>query len=261
MKPIFVLIAFWFLAFPILFISCVSKQYPMTQNYQETQYRTEYAREVYTENQTSLSANSGERQLYSYFNWSAAGLSFQGHPGIYYLGYDVPDWTSYDNISLRLSIWRQQQFEPASLAVFDMSKTGHVPSPEPLLTEEIQTQTPGWYLLQGNASETWLKSANAMLNKAKFLGGYSYFRNRAADPQVIVLNAGRPSSIAVIFSAVQNKWNEGITVDALWTRNTIVSQQVTRERQVERQVPYQVQKQRTVYQIRQVPIWETIFSP
>jgi hypothetical protein len=253
MKAIFKLLLLLVLVCPLLLLACISKEYPVTQNYQETQYKTEVTTESYTENQTAVHTESGEYALTPYYNWSTANF--------YYYGYEIPEAQSYDNISLRLSMWPQLQYEPMMLRVFDMSKTGHIPSPEPLSAEETSPAPPDWYFITGTASTTWLKSANTMINQAKLLGATSYRWSQVADPQVLVLKAGKPNSIALIITQAQNKWNFRVNLDALWSRNTTDYQPVTKQRQLSKQVPFQVERQRTVYQVRQVPFWELIISP
>jgi hypothetical protein len=252
MKAIFKLLLLLVLVCPLLFLACVSKEYPVTQNYQETQYKTEVTTESYTENQAVVHTESGEYALTPYYNWSVANF--------YYYGYEIPDAQSYDNISLRLSIWPQLQYEPVLLRILDMSKTGHIPSPEPLAAEEQLSQIPSWYLITGTASATWLKSANTMIEQAKLLGATSCRWSQAADPQILILKAGKPKSIALIITNLQNKWNCRVNLDALWSRNTTDYQPVTKQRQLSKQVPSQVERQRTTYQVRQVPFWELIFS-
>ena len=89
MKVIYQFLLLLILVFPLFFIACVSKEYPVTQNYQETQYKTEITTESYTENQTITSIESGEYALVPYFNWSTANF--------YYYGYEIPDWPPCDN--------------------------------------------------------------------------------------------------------------------------------------------------------------------
>jgi hypothetical protein len=253
MKVIYRLLLPAALACTVSFAACMSKEFATTQNYQETQYTTETGTELYTDNQTTIQSESGELPLTPYFNWSTAGF--------YYYGYEIPDAKSYDNMSLRLSIWPQLQYEPALLRVFDMSKTGQIPSPEPLPPEEQLPELPQWYLIKGSASLTWLQSANTMINQSRFLGATNYLFSKSADPQIIVLNASRATSIAIIITGPTNKWNCRINLDALWSRDTLKYEAVTKQRQVSKQVPFQVERQRTVYQTRQVPFWEIILSP
>jgi hypothetical protein len=253
MKPIHALVILLFLICPSSFLACVTREFPVTQAYQETQYRTEYTNETYTENNTSIKSDTGEFELHSYYSWHTVDLS--------YYGYEIPDSATYDNISLRFSIWGQLQAEPVMLRIFDMSKTGQISSPEPLLVEDVPQPLPDWYLIRGIASPDWLKTANTMINQAKFLGGSNYIWSQAADPQIVVLKAGKPASIAVLVSGPQNRWNSRFSIDVLWTRNIIEYSQAAKQRQVAHQVPYHVQKQRTVFQARQVPFWEAFSSP
>jgi hypothetical protein len=167
MKRIYSTVILSLIVSSIPFSGCAYKTYPTVQTFQETRYRTEYSNEPYTENKTIVSADTGEFELSSYFKWHTSNVS--------YYGYEIPDAASYDNVSLRFSIWRQLQPEPVVLRVFDVSDTGQIPSPEPLLSEELrQESVPDWYLLTGNASSEWLKLANSTINQARFLGGSEY---------------------------------------------------------------------------------------
>ena len=262
MKIIFWHVPASILAGLLLLTSCVSKEFPVTENYFETQYKTEYETRVSSENQTAIiSTKTGEFALPSYFGWSSSILSFQGSSNLYYYGYEIPDSSSYDNIRLRVSIWQQMKAEPAVIRVFDMSKVGQLSSPMPLSADEVLDKIPKWYMIKGTATNSWLEEANSMMNQARFLGGSNYTWSKPANPQVIELDAGRADKIAVIVSGPQNKWNAAVTLDALWTLNTLDQHQITTETQVPKQVSFQVQKQRTVYKVRQVPIWELFFSP
>jgi hypothetical protein len=253
MKVIYQFLLLLILVCPLFFIACVSKEYPVTQNYKETQYKTEITTESYTENQTTVSIESGEYALIPYFNWSTANF--------YYYGYEIPDWPPCDNISLRLSMWSQLQHEPVTLRVFDMSKTGQIPFPEPISANEASSQSPTWYIITGTASAQWLRLANTMINQAKFLGATSYLWSQSVDPQILVLKAGKPSSIAIIITGAQNKWNCRVSLDAIWSRINVNYQPVTKEKQVSKQVPFEVERQRTVYQVKQVPFWNIVLSP
>lgn len=244
-----------------LYTACLSQEYPVTENYEETLYKTELSSETYTENETSLHTDSGEFAITSYFKWSSANLSFASVPNVYYYGYDIPGADLYDDIRLRVSVWQQLQQEIARVSIFDMSKTGQIESPLPTSEGMVTEEMPESNLITGGASSTWLKSANSIINHAKFLGGTSYLWSKHSDPQVFYLDAGKASSIAVIVSGPTNKWNGSVDLDVIWSRTSSSQQTVTTERQVTKQVPYQVERQRTVYKIKQIPFWEIMFSP
>jgi len=76
MKVICQILLLLILLCPLFSIACISKEYPVTQNYQETQYKTEITTESYTENQTVIHVESGEYPLTSYFNWSTANFYY-----------------------------------------------------------------------------------------------------------------------------------------------------------------------------------------
>jgi hypothetical protein len=64
------------------------------------------------------------------------------------------------------------------------------------------------------------------------------------------------------FGILATTWNYySITSVRLnWTDETIGKKTVTGERQVPYQVPYQVEKQRTVYKTETVPFWDAILG-
>lgn len=233
-------------------VSCVNREYTLTQDYTVTENKTENITESYTENETYMSISSGEFELPSFNSWGVSNF--------YYYGYDVPDWDLYDNISLRIVIPAPPQYEPESITVFDMSKPGHISYPEPpIVGEDTTTDETANYFITGTASHNWLKAANSALVQAKFLGAKTNLWSNGNDPQTIELDAGKASKIAIIISDPQYKWNTYLRLFVRWTASTPAYHPVTRERIVQNQVPYQVVRQRTYYQIKSVPIWETFF--
>jgi hypothetical protein len=261
MKPIKCLLLIALVSFSAVLSSCVSKEYTMTQDYVATENRTEYVTESYTENETYVSVSSGEYELPSFNSWTSFDITFNNVGNLYYYGYDIPDADIYDNISLKIEIWRPPQYEVESITVFDATKTGHLSYPEPpVVGEETTTATTGNYIIIGNASNDWLGNANTWLSQSKFLGARSNLWSNQDNPQIIELDAGKAQKIAVIICGPQNRWNTNIRLTILWTIIKPDYGPVDKERTVEKLVPYQVMKQRTYYEIRHIPIWETFFS-
>jgi hypothetical protein len=113
----------------------------------------------------------------------------------------------------------------------------------------------------GGVSDTWLDAANIQINQALFLGGRTYLWSKEENPQILELNAGRAKRIGIILCGPQYGWNARATVSATWSQTITSYQPVTKERQIEKQVPYTVKKQKTIYETRQVPFWEVLLSP
>lgn len=239
-------------SFTGILLSCVNKEYPITQDYIATENRTEYTTESYTENETYFSVSSGEYELPSFTSWAVSNF--------FYYGYDIPDADIYDNISLRIVVWKPPQYEQEMIRVFDVTKTDHLAYPEPQVPgEETTAQNTVSNIITGTASDRWLKAANAWINQSKFLGGRNNLWSNQDNPQTIELNAGKAQKIAVLISGPENKWNASISLFIRWTIYSPVYGPVNKERTVQKQIPSQVVKQRTTYEIRPVPIWETIF--
>ncbi|MGA2367350.1 MAG: hypothetical protein ABSF74_02100 [Dehalococcoidia bacterium] len=233
----------------------------MTQDYNATENRTEYITESYTENETYTSVSSGEYELPSFTNWTSFDVTLNNLGNLFYYGYDITDPDNYDNISLKIEIWKPPQYEMESISVFDVTKTGHLSYPEPPIAgEETTTDNTSSYVINGTASNRWLENANALITRAKFLGARTNLWSNQDNPQLIQLDAGKAQKIGIIISGPGNKWNTTIRLFVLWTINTPVYGPVNKERTVQKQVPYQVVKQRTYYEIKHVPIWETFFT-
>ncbi|MHB8085799.1 MAG: hypothetical protein ACYDHZ_08235 [Dehalococcoidia bacterium] len=240
-------------SFTGILMSCVNKEYSTTQNYVVTENRTEYVTESYTENETYMAVSSGEFELPSFNNWEWGNAC--------YYGYDVPDADSYDNISLKIEIWKPPQYEPETITFLDVTKTGHLSYPDlPVEGEETSTENTQNYVITGTASNAWLKAANEWLQQSKFLGGKANLWSNQDNPQVMELDAGKAQKIGILIIGPVNKWNTTPKLFIKWTINYPVYGPVTKVRNVEKQVPYQVVKQRTYYEIKPVPIWETLLS-
>ncbi len=241
-------------------VSCVNKEYPLTQNYTVTENRTENITESYTENETYMSISSGEFELPSFNSWTSFDISLNGSGNFYYYGYDVPDW-GLTIISASKSRYGSTSIRVGKNYGLDMTKTGHISYPEPPLVgeEAATTNETSNYSITGTASNNWLKSANDALAQAKFLGAMTNLWSNLDNPQVIELNAGKAAKIAIIVSGPQNKWNTYPRLFVRWTASTPFSRPVVRERIIQNEVPYQVVKQRMYYQIKSVPFWETLF--
>ena len=291
MKYIDITIRLLLLILPLVAASCVPREYPLTSTVTETAYRTEYVTEAYTENETTVDAVTNSCELPVYYSWFSNNIAFNGQTRFWYIAYDIPPWPAYDNLRLTVSIWKQYQYELASIRILDMTEGGHLTTPDPgtdgdtgkgqvtwtwitpsttssvssssasssgaseTSTEESTTSSS----TSGGASTTWLDAANVQINQARFLGGRTNLWSRPEDPQVFELDAGRAQKIGIIICGPENQWNARVTLRGTFTRNIVSYKTVVRERQVEKQVPYQIQKQQTINQVRQVPFWE-IFS-
>jgi len=276
------------LILPAFISSCISREYPVTSAETGTAYRTEYVTTTYTENETTVDSVTDSYELPTYYTWYSQNIAFNGQTNFWYLAYDIPQTPTYDNLRLKVSIWKQLQYETASIRILDMTKGGHLTTPAPAIYGDTGLGQVAWTWITasttgtttsssssggtsenpseeatvsttGGASTTWLDMANIQINQARFLGGRTNLWSRPENPQVFDLDAGRAQKIGVIICGPQNQWNARVTLEGTFTRNTVSHETVTRERQEAKQAPYEVEKQVTTYETRQVPFWE-IFS-
>jgi hypothetical protein len=146
-----------------------------------------------------------------------------------------------------------------------MSPRGQVLQP-PSISPSDPLQPPAvewrWISSEGDTStiSNWLNTANIKFNFARFLGAQSDLWMNRANAYAIEFDTRGARDIAVIISAPTIAQNARYTASLIWSDN--ITENVTRT--LERQFPYRVErrteKQRTVYQTRQVPFWETLFN-
>ncbi len=242
-------------------IACIGKQVAVTQSYYETEYRTDNFTETYTENLTPSSSLSGEYELPSYYRWTSSDITFVGFANVHYFGYDIQDASLYDDVRLKILVWKQPQYETASILVYDTSKPGQLSYPDPAGTgETVEEDTSSYKINGGNVSAGWLHTANQWIGQARLLGGRTNLWSSKDDPQVIELKAGKATKVAVIVSGPADSWNVSMALHVAWTINPGGQQLAVRERTAQKQTPYQVLRQKTVYQVKQVPFWEAILS-
>jgi len=267
--------------------SCISKEYPVTSTYTETAYRTEYVTEAYTENETTVDSIVHSYELQPFYIWYSQNIAFNSKTNFWYLAYEIPQSPAYDNLRLKVSIWKQLQYESASVRILDMTRGGHLSTPAPAVYGITDTGQIKWTWITastastttsssssggtaenpsgestattGGASTTWLDMANTQINQARFLGGRNNLWSKPEDPQVFELDAGKAQKIGIIICGPQSQWNARVALEGIFTRNTVSQKTLTGERQVAKQVPYEAQKQKTTFETRQVPFWE-IFS-
>ena len=275
------------LILPAFISSCISREYPVTGAETGTAYRTEYVTTTCTENKTTVDSITSSCELQPFYAWYSQNIAFNGQTNFWYLAYDIPQSPPYDNLRLKVLIWKQLQYETASIRILDMTRGGHLTTPAPAIYGDTVLGQVTWSWITasttgttsssssssasdnaseeatgsttGGASTTWLDTANVQINQARFLGGRTNLWSRPENPQVFDLDAGRAQKIGIIICGPQNQWNARVTLEGTFTRNTVSHETVTRDRQEAKQVPYEVEKQVTRYETRQVPFWE-IFS-
>ena len=245
--------------------SCVPVEYPVKETYYETTLVTENRTETYDETVPVIKTASGEESLIPYVVWSNPSLKFKGNRFIWYYGYKLPDTGAHAGQKIRIDLYKQDYYEYAVISLFDMAPRGQVLQP-PIIATSDPLQPPNvdwtWITKEGDTTtiSNWLNTANIKFNFARFLGGQSDLWLNRGSPYSIEFDTRGAHDIAVVIAAPTTPQNARYSASFVWTDN--VTENVTRT--VEHQVPYlverKVEKQRTVYETRQVPFWETLFN-
>jgi len=229
----------------LLVQSCVTRQVPVVETYYETEYKTEYRTEPYTETvNTVISSKQGTTYLNLQTKWYTDVLltGFEGSGGTYYYDYVIESSHSKNQVEINLSQGAQEQ--SGMVRVYDLSSNGPIP-PRP---------TPFKKFFYQPSEIEWLNNLNAVLSAAPLLGEIRL----GSGVNQIVFDANNIREFGIFattwdFYAIRS-------VKLVWTDEVIGPKTVTGERQVAYQVPYQAEKQRTVYKTETVPFWDAIFG-
>jgi len=247
MKKLGMLCYILIMALLLFATSCVTREIPTVETYYETEYRTEYRTETYTETVDAVvDSRQGKTYLYPQVKWYTDIVlsGFDGSGGTYYYGYQL-DPSPHSKTKMEIHISPGAQDQKGLVRVYDLTGIGQIP-PRPTPFKQF------WYEPE---ELNWLNSLNYTLSTARMLGE---LRLGVGMDDYIVFDANG----VMEFGIFATTWHSyAITsVGLAWVDEVIGKKTVTRERQVPYQVPYQVEKQRTVIKTEKVPVWEVILG-
>jgi len=247
MRKLGILLSILMMALPLCATSCVTREIPAVETYYETEYRTEYRTETYTETVDAvIDSRQGKKYLSPQVKWHTNLVvpGFEGSGGTYYYGYQLePSGHSKTQVEIHISPGAQQQ--KGLVRVYDLTGIGQIP-PRP---------TPYKYFWYEPSELNWLNSLNYTLSTARMLGE---LRTGVGMDDYIVFDANG----IMEFGIFATTWH-GYAITSVrltWVDEIIGKKTVTKERQVPYQVPYQVEKQKTVTKTQKVPIWTAILG-
>jgi hypothetical protein len=244
------MICFVFMMAGLLFAtSCVTRENPTAHTYYETEYRTEYRTETYTETVDAVvESKQGKKYLSPIIKWhtNLVFSGFEGSGGTYYYGYRL-DASGHPNAQVEIRVSPGAQQQKGLVRVYDLTGIGQIP-PRP-------TPLKDWYTGLYPEELNWLNTFNYLLSTARLLGEV---RTGVGMDDYIVFDADGITEFG-IFATTWHIYPLS-SVYLTWTDEVIGKTTVTRERQVPYQVPYQVERQRTVTKIQKVPVWEVILG-
>ncbi len=229
-------------------ISCVTREYEVTESYAETMYRTETDVEIINETQEYLTPD-WKRYAPIYFKgleWAKSGAQ----SSLYGYKIDPPDG-SKNKINLILS--NDPQSSLWGILVVDLTGMGPISGPPSQSGLEKTKVMEGELKYQpGPAEQQWLDDFNAVATDPdRFL---SYIRSDQSYNVPIVVDMGSAREFAII-TCTPPSWL--VAASPVIQKVQLISYE---EKITEEQVPYRVTKERTVIKTEEVPLWEAIFD-
>jgi hypothetical protein len=220
--------------------SCVNKEVPVTETYYETQYKTE----TYTETENIVVHTSeGETYLAPISTWHA-GIYFvtSGGAGTYYYGYQI-DTSEHTKSQIEIALSSAPTAYDINVRVYNLTGVGQIPNMPTTLAVWRETNPKTGGLWTTREEQTWLDNVNALsqLKTTEVGDNKISFDAKGIGEFAIFANTFNPSSIL----SVKLEWSNDIT-----EQRAVIK---------ERQVPYEVEKQRTILQTKKVPFWEALF--
>ena len=236
-------ILFIVIILPVLTISCVTKEVQVTETYYETEYRIEQYIEAGEEHQRYITPK-WERYPPIYFTeleWAKAGA--ESSIG----GYEISK-EKLSEIKLKLVLSKDPQSSLWQIVILNLTGTGSISEPPPQIgfTEMVEREMK---YIPSTAEQQWLENINVMINDPKHL--LFAARSEQYSSQEIIIDVSGVEELAIITCTPPHWWVSSSPVIEkvllMWSDDIIR----------ERQVPYEVEKQRIVTQTEKVPFWET----
>ncbi len=236
----------------IFTVSCISKDYQVTETYSETEYKTEYKTESYTATEDVVTNASGRDTLIPKLQWHDERLpqgSIVKIPSSFlYLGYELPE---YDTSKLEFAFYTPVD---CTFDVYDVGQVGHI--------TKFELSLGGRGISWNPAFSVWKDKVNSQLAVAKLISSTEGFGGHRGAFTVDITGVTELALIISSYQAVGSSLERWVEVDTqlVWTDKVTETKTVTKERQVPYEVPYQVEKQRVVTKTKKVPFWELIFG-
>ncbi len=235
-------------------VSCVSKEVPVTETYFQTEYMYEYKTETYTATEDVVIDTSEGRTYPSPVKKWQANLYFAGAgsgTGMKYYGYEI-DTGKHTRSEVKITL---SEIGEGFIMVIDLTGLGQIPNMPVTISAWREEDPKTGDLWLNPAEEAWIDKLEAITtNPERVLVSQSMDADTGSE---ITFDATGIKTFAIL----ANTWNAyAITnVTLFWADDIVEKRTVTKERRVSYQVPYQVEKQRTVTRTKLVPFWEAIF--
>jgi hypothetical protein len=225
--------------------ACVTREFPATETYDDIEYKTEYQTESYTEIEKAVvEVRKGRDILTPVSKWynSLYYTEYKPVRATYYYGYFVgQSQHSKNEVRINLS-GGVRQFE-GIIKVYDLTGIGQIPAQPTAFSQ--------WGPVISPEQMMWISDVNLILGNARQLGGVTM---GSGAPDNITFDAREVWEFAIM---VNSHLDHAVSlVELRWADETVVEKTVTKQRQVPKQVPHKVTKQRTVTETRKVPFWE-----
>jgi hypothetical protein len=251
-SSIHILLLFSLLLLPIVSISCVDKLIEETETYYETEYHTEETTETYTVTENVVvETKSGREYIRPVVKW--AGYNLYGTPDINlvrYYGYRIMQ-APHQRIKVKITLAPGALDDNGIFKVFNLTGIGQIP----VIPTEIYPHYSYWSPNQIDWFHNFYNiTGSAPILASAITGNISPYYEVS---RYIEFDAKGVFEFCILADTL---YYESVDmVQLYWEDDVVAPQEITRERQVSVQVPVQVEKQRTVQKIIQVPIWE-LFS-
>jgi hypothetical protein len=233
----------------IPFTSCADKLIEETETYYETEYRTEERTETYTEIENIvINTDRGREYIRALVKW--AGYNLFSGPDINltrYYGYRIIP-APHQRLKIKITLSPGALDDNGVITVYDLTGIGQIP----VIPTQIYPDHRKWSQNQLDwFHDYYLKLDQAHVLATGFTGNYSPVQPAS---RYIKFDAEGVFEFAIIADTLYYESVDMVQLD--WEDDIVESREVVKERPVSISVPVQVEKQRTVQKIIQVPIWE-----
>jgi hypothetical protein len=271
-RPAMKIYFIWLLLLTILIClisGCIDKEVSLQESYIDTEYRTEYNLEKKLVTEQQVEPVSGKEYIEPIKSWnhdnifwqvtqrSTSVLYYNTIDNVWYYGFNIPDHKSSKVI---IDIHTPANMSGPKVMVFDFTNMDHI--------EACQSSIPKISFNPGKESsldfdgqyKIWYEKLMNIIDNAEEIPDISKTLNTNEVQSQYKYDVTGTKSIAIICVNAQYAWSPIIKTTLYWEDEKITETEVMKEVEVPYQIPYEVEKQRTVTKVVKVPFWESLFN-
>ena len=248
---------------------CIEKEISVQETYIDTEYRTEYNLENKLVIEREVEPESGEESLEPVKSWNHATIFwevveqspttiyYQSIDNVWYYGFDIPE---HKTSKIFIDIHTPENMDGPIVAALNFNNLAHIESCHAPIPE-ISALIGGTSSLDYNEEyNEWYETFTDVIDHARQINDISTDSGNSKVKNCYEYDVTGINRFVVLCVNAEYAWSPVMKTTLCWEDEKVTETEVMKEVEVPYQVPYEVEKQRTVTKVEKVPFWESWFN-